>query len=124
MGLRILLCDDQPDIVKSLALLFESQGYETALTYDGQSCVAKAREWRPHLAFLDIGLPDISGYEVAAEIRRLPFGQDVMLVAFTGYGKPEDIRKADEAGFDQHVKKGGDPVILVEIAARVTRNRG
>jgi len=124
MGLRILLCDDQPDIVKSLALLFESQGYETALTYDGHSCVAKAREWKPHLAFLDIGLPDISGYEVAREIRRLPFGKDVVLVAFTGYGKPEDVREADEAGFDQHVKKGGDPVVLVEIAARVTRKRG
>ena len=124
MGLRILLCDDQPDIVQSLALLFESQGYETALTYDGQSCIAKAREWKPHLAFLDIGLPDLSGYEVAAEIRRLPFGKDIMLVAFTGYGKPEDVEKADQAGFDQHVKKGGDPVVLVEIAARLVRNRG
>ena len=124
MGLRILLCDDQQDIVKSLALLFESQGYETALTYDGQSCVAKAREWKPHLAFLDIGLPDLSGYEVAREIRRMAFGKDVVLVAFTGYGKPEDVKKADESGFDHHVKKGGDPVVLVEIAARLTRNRG
>ena len=124
MGLRILLCDDQPDIVKSLALLFESQGYETALTYDGQSAVAKAREWKPHLAFLDIGLPDLSGYDVAREIRNLPFGRDIMLVAFTGYGKPEDVRQADEAGFDHHVKKGGDPVVLVEIAARLVRNRG
>ena len=124
MGLRILLCDDQPDIVQSLALLFESQGYETALTYDGQSCLAKAREWKPHLAFIDIGLPDLSGYEVATEIRRMPFGKDVMLVAFTGYGKPEDVEKADAAGFDHHVKKGGDPVVLVEIAARLVRNRG
>ena len=124
MGLRILLCDDQPDIVQSLALLFDSQGYETALAYDGQSCLAKAREWKPHLAFLDIGLPDLSGYEVAAEIRRMSFGKDVVLVAFTGYGKPEDVEKADQAGFDHHVKKGGDPVVLVEIAARLVRNRG
>ena len=49
---------------------------------------------------------------------------DVVLVAFTGYGKPEDVAKADQAGFDQHVQKGGDPVQLVEIAARLVRNRG
>jgi two-component system CheB/CheR fusion protein len=121
MGLRILLCDDQADVVQSLALLFESQGYETALTYDGASCIAKAREWKPHVAFIDIGLPDISGYDVAREMRALSFGRELILVAFTGYGKPEDLRRAREAGFDQHVKKGGDPVALVEIAARVTR---
>jgi len=124
MGLRILLCDDQPDIVQSLAMLFDSQGYETAVTFDGLSCVAKAREWKPHLAFLDIGLPDITGYDVAAQIRRMPFGADVTLVAFTGYGNPDDVERAQKAGFDQHVKKGGDPVVLVEIAARLTRKRG
>jgi CheY-like chemotaxis protein len=123
MGLRILLCDDQRDIVESLALLFESQGYETALTYCGLACVEKARDWKPHLAFLDIGLPDISGYEVATQIRRMTFGSDVTLVAFTGYGKPEDLMRATDAGFDQHVKKGGDPVALIEIAARLTRKR-
>jgi two-component system CheB/CheR fusion protein len=101
MGLRILLCDDQPDIVQSLALLFQSQGYETALAFDGTSCVDKARAWKPHLAFLDIGLPDISGYEVAERIRSLPFGKDVMLIAFTGYGNPEDVQRAQDAGFEQ-----------------------
>ena len=121
MGLRILLCDDQPDIVQSLALLFESQGYDTAVTYEGVACVDKAREWKPHMALVDIGLPDISGYEVARQLRVLPFGKDLTVVAFTGYGKPDDVRRAEEAGFDHHVKKGGDPVALVEIAARVTR---
>jgi CheY-like chemotaxis protein len=121
MGLRILFCDDQPDIVQSLAMLFDAQGYETAVTYSGLDCVAKTREWKPHLAFVDIGLPDISGYEVAGEIRRMPFGRDVTLVAFTGYGKYEDVVRAEKAGFDHHVKKGGDPVALVEIAARLTR---
>jgi len=124
MALRILFCDDQPDIVQSLAMLFDSQGYETAVCYDGKTAVQKALAWKPHLAFLDIGLPDISGYDVAAQIRKLPFGKDVTLVAFTGYGKPEDLQRAEEAGFDQHVKKGGDPIVLVEIAARLTRNRG
>jgi CheY-like chemotaxis protein len=123
MGIRILLCDDQPDIVQSLALLFQSQGYETAVTCDGASCLEKARAWKPHLVLVDIGLPDRSGYEVAGELRRLPFGKDLTLVAFTGYGKPADVQRAEEAGFDHHVKKGGDPVALVEIAARVTRKR-
>ena len=121
MGLRILLCDDQPDIVESLALLFQSQGYDTAVTYDGTSCVDKAREWKPHMALVDIGLPDISGYDVATGLRALSFGKELMLVAFTGYGKAEDVQRAEEAGFDHHVKKGGDPVALVEIAAGVKR---
>jgi two-component system CheB/CheR fusion protein len=121
MGLRILLCDDQPDIVQSLALLFQSQGYDTAVTHEGTACVDKAREWKPHMALVDIGLPDISGYEVARQLRVLPFGKDLTVVAFTGYGKPDDVRRAEEAGFDHHVQKGGDPVALVEIAARVTR---
>jgi len=121
MGLRILLCDDQPDIVQSLALLFQSQGYQTEVTYDGTSCVDRVREWKPHLACIDIGLPDISGYEVAEQIRGLPFGKDLTLVAFTGYGKAEDVERAQSAGFDRHVKKGGDPIVLVEIAAGLTR---
>ena len=121
MGLRILLCDDQPDIVQSLALLFQSQGYETAVTYDGMSCLDKAREWKPHLALIDIGLPDISGYQVATGLRALPFGKDLTVVAFTGYGKPEDVRRAEDAGFDHHVKKGGDLDQRHGIAARVTR---
>lgn len=123
MGLRILFCDDQPDVVQSLAMLFDPPRYQTAITSSGLECVARAREWKPHLAFLDIGLPDISGYEVASEIRRLPFGTDVVLVAFTGYGDAADIVRATEAGFDQHVKKGGDPLALVEIAARLNPRR-
>lgn len=123
MALRILFCDDQPDIVHSLAMLFDAQGYATAVTYNGRSCVDKARAWQPHLAFLDIGLPDISGYEVASEMRRLPFGDDLVLVAFTGYADPADVKRAKDAGFDRHVKKGGDPVMLVDIAARVAPKR-
>jgi CheY-like chemotaxis protein len=123
MKLRILLCDDQPDVVRSLALLFESQGYQTALCYDGRECIDKAREWEPHLAFIDIGLPDVTGYGVCAAIRRMPFGKDITVVAFTGYGAAEDVRLAAQSGFDQHVKKGADPLVLVEIAARVSPKR-
>jgi CheY-like chemotaxis protein len=124
MALRILFCDDQPDIVRSLASLFDlQQGYETVLTYSGLECIRKASEWRPHLAVLDIGLPDVTGYEVAAQIRRMPFGASVMLVAFTGYGEPADVQRATEAGFDRHVKKGADPIQLVEIAAQLRGRR-
>jgi CheY-like chemotaxis protein len=123
MKLRILLCDDQPDVVRSLALLLETQGYETALCSSGRAGIEKARQWQPHLAFIDIGMPDVTGYAVCAEIRRMPFGKDITLVAFTGYGAPEDVRLATEAGFDQHVQKGADPLVLVEIAARVSPKR-
>jgi CheY-like chemotaxis protein len=108
MGLRILLCDDQPDIVQSLALLFQSQGYETVVTYDGAACLAKAREWKPHVAFIDIGLPDISGYQVAREIRASEGGERIYLVALTGYGQPIDRRRALESGFNEHMVKPVD----------------
>jgi CheY-like chemotaxis protein len=120
---RVLLCDDNPDVIASLALLLESEGVATALSHAGRTCIDKARQWRPHLVFIDIGLPDMTGYEVAREIRQMDFGNDVTLVAYTGYGEAEDVQRAAQAGFDTHMKKGTDPVLLVELATRLKPNR-
>jgi two-component system CheB/CheR fusion protein len=119
MALRILLCDDNRDFVSTLALLLQSEGHETWQCLLGRAAIDKARQWQPDLALIDIGLPDVTGYAVAQEIRRMPFGKALMLVAVTGYSEPEDVRHAASAGFDLHMKKGTDAMVFVELAARL-----
>lgn len=120
MSLRVLLCDDNSDAVDSLSMLLQSEGHETEVCYSAQACVEKARGWGPHLVLVDIGLPDASGRWVAEQIRQMPFGRDVVLVAFTGQDDGEDLRAGAAAGFDTHMLKGKDPVLLVELAARLS----
>ena len=123
MGSRVLLCDDNADAISTLCLLLESEGHEVSMCHAGLACIEKARSWRPHVVLVDIGLPDVSGYAVAREIRQLPFGRDVMLIAFTGHGHPQDMRFGAAAGFDAHMTKGTDPMLLVELAARARAAR-
>ncbi|HET7366627.1 MAG TPA: response regulator [Burkholderiales bacterium] len=118
MASRILLCDDDADAVDTLRLLLESEGHEVSVCHAGLACIEKARSWQPHIIVVDIGLPDVSGYAVAREIRQMPCGREVILVALTGYGHPQDIRFGAAAGFDAHMTKGTDPILLVELAAR------
>jgi CheY-like chemotaxis protein len=119
MALRILLCDDNRDFVSTLALLLQSEGHETWHCFLGRAAIDKARRWQPDLALIDIGLPDITGYAVAQEIRRMHFAKELTLVAVTGYAEPEDVRLAAAAGFDLHIKKGTDSMMFVELAARL-----
>jgi CheY-like chemotaxis protein len=123
MGSRILRCDDNADSANTLRLLLESEGHEVFVCYAGLACIEKARSWRPHVVLIDIGLPDVSGYAVAHEIRQMPFGREVILVAFTGYGHPQEVRFGATAGFDAHMTKGTDPMLLVELAARTRATR-
>jgi two-component system CheB/CheR fusion protein len=123
MASRILLCDDNADAANTLRLLLESEGHEVSVCYAGLPCIEKARAWQPRIVVIDIGLPDVSGYAVAREIRQLPFGRDVILVAFTGHGHPQDMRLGAAAGFDAHMTKGTDPMLLVELAARTRTAR-
>jgi len=124
MPLRILLCDDNPDAISSLAILLESYGHETRLCYGGAECISVAREWTPQLVLLDIGMPQVTGYDVARALRGLESGKEAMIVAVTGYAEPDDVRKAYEAGFDLHVKKGADPQHFIDLAARLTTSQG
>lgn len=123
MASRILLCDDDADAANTLRLLLESEGHEVSVCHAGLACIEKARSWRPQIVVVDIGLPDVSGYAVAREIRQLPFGREAILVAFTGHGHPQDVRFGAAAGFDAHMTKGTDPMLLVELAARTRAAR-
>lgn len=102
--MRILICEDNPDTATSLAMLLRIEGHEVQICSDGSSCVDVGREWRPDIAFVDIGMPKKDGYQVARELRPNG-GNGVFLVAVTGYAKPQDVEAAHAAGFDVHLKK-------------------
>jgi len=88
--------------------LLRLAGNEVRAVRDGTECLALAESYRPNLILLDIGLPGMDGYEVARRLRAEPWSKKTMLIALTGYGGPEDRRRAGEAGFDHHMVKPVD----------------
>lgn len=106
--MRVLVCDDNVDAAATLGMLIRSRRHEVFLCHDGKTCIAKARDWCPQIAILDIGMPEMNGYEVAAELRAMEFGKDILIIAVTGYNLPEYARVAREAGFDLFLSKPAD----------------
>ncbi|RSZ57730.1 hybrid sensor histidine kinase/response regulator [Massilia atriviolacea] len=102
---RILVVDDNVDAADMLAELLGIGGHDVKVAYNGQQALERAAQFRPAYVFLDIGLPDMSGYQVAAKMRELPGMDDALLVALTGYGQARDREQAMEAGFDDHIVK-------------------
>ncbi len=102
---RVLVVDDNVDAADSLAMLLRLQGQEVAVAYDGPSALAKAEADPPAIAFLDLGMPRMDGYELARAFRARPALKGVLLVALTGWGQPEDRQRTREAGFDHHLVK-------------------
>lgn len=116
---RILVVDDNRDAATSLAKLLQLGDHVTHIAHDGREAVQAAQSFRPDVVLLDIGLPELNGFEVARMIRQQPWGKDMVLVALTGWGQDEDRRLSSEAGFDAHLVKPADPVELTELMARV-----
>ncbi len=102
---RILVVDDNADAAESLALLLELTGHITRIAADGATGVALAEEFRPEVILLDIGLPDINGYEVAQRIRQQAWGRKIVLIAATGWGQEKDKETAKNSGLDHHLTK-------------------
>lgn len=105
----MLLVEDNPDTADSMVLLLEMLGHRVDLARDGASALTLASSRRPEVMLVDIGLPDIDGYELARRIRGDASLGAVRLVALTGYGQREDRERAFAAGFDQHFVKPVDP---------------
>jgi PAS domain S-box-containing protein len=114
---RILVVDDNVDSAESLALLLRRGGHEVRTAYDGPTAVQEARNFRPEVAFLDIGMPGMSGFEVAQQLRQEEGLNQALLVAMTGYGQDEDRRHSHEAGFDHHLVKPVDPAAVEKLIA-------
>jgi len=115
----ILIVDDDPRFRQQARHLLADDGFVViGEAVDGASGLEAAQALRPDFVLLDIGLPDISGYEVARRIRKLEGVRQPMLVALTGWGQQQDKEAAAQAGFDQHWTKPVDPLRLQELSAR------
>ena len=106
---RILLADDNVDFATSLAQVLEAKGHDVRVVHDGAAALAAAHEFAPDIAFVDLGMPKVQGYEVARRLRAQPGTAGCVLVAVTAWGKDNDRRRAREAGFDRHLVKPVDP---------------
>lgn len=118
---RILVADDNADSAETCAMLLQLWGHEVRVAGDGQAAVDAAREFRPQIALIDIGMPRLNGYEVAQAVRRADWGRDMVLVAVTGWGQDEDKQKAAAAGFDRHLAKPVDPQQLQPLIEEIAR---
>jgi signal transduction histidine kinase len=112
---RVLIVDDNIDAAHSLAMLMEVGGHEARLCYDGQTALMEAQKFQPEVVLLDIGLPGLDGLEVARRLRAMNLSPRPTLVALTGYGQNDDLRRSQEAGFDHHLVKPADPQTLIAL---------
>jgi signal transduction histidine kinase len=115
---RVLVVDDNKDGARLLARLLRSSGHQTELAHDGPSALEAAIANPPDVVFLDIGLPGMNGFEVARRLREVDGPNRALLVALTGYGREDDMRRSREAGFDHHMVKPVDPQALSDLLAR------
>jgi two-component system, chemotaxis family, CheB/CheR fusion protein len=112
---RILIADDNRDSAETMSMLLQLAGHEVHLAHTGTEALEIARRIRPDIGILDIGMPDLTGYEVAERIRHEAWGKDITLVAVTGWGQSADKRRALATGFDHHLTKPVDPEILERL---------
>jgi signal transduction histidine kinase/ActR/RegA family two-component response regulator len=116
---RVVIVDDNEDSASSLATLLGLEGHDVRVAYDGVRALEIARLMQPNVIVCDIGLPGMSGYEVARIVRREPWGRSATLIAVTGWGQEDDRRRSSEAGFDHHLVKPVEPDQLVALLAHV-----
>jgi CheY-like chemotaxis protein/two-component sensor histidine kinase len=114
---RVLVVDDNADSADSIAAILETSGHEVEVAYSAQRALEMAVEYQPDIMLLDIGLPDMDGYEVAKHLRQTPELKQMRLIAITGYGQQSDRQRSREAGFDEHVVKPVEWQKLEELLA-------
>jgi len=110
--LKILVVDDNEDAALSLSMLLELSGHEVRTANSGLEALRVVPEFKPQVVLLDLGMPDMDGYEVCHRLRQLPGGEQLTIIAATGWGQEEDRRKTEEAGFDMHMVKPLDTEML------------
>ncbi len=113
--LRILVVDDNKDAAESMRMLLALAGHDVRMAYSGPSAVEEAIRSKPDVMLLDIGLPEMDGYEVARRLRERPDMRNVVIIAVTGYGQETDRKRSDEAGIEYHLVKPVPPQQVGEI---------
>jgi CheY-like chemotaxis protein len=115
---RILVAEDNKTTAESAAKLLALLGHEVLVAHNGPQAIALALSWRPEFILLDIGLPAIDGYAVAAHLRHEEVCQDTIIIAVTGYGQEDDRRRSHEAGIDHHLLKPVSSEVLLPLLSR------
>ncbi|NIE68989.1 ATP-binding protein [Burkholderia sp. Ax-1719] len=118
---RVLVVDDNRDAAESLALLLSISGHDVRVAHAGEDALALAAVFRPQTVLLDLGMPGLSGYDVARALRAMPESSEMVVVALTGWGQDEDRRKTIAAGFDWHITKPADPEQIIVLLTRSRR---
>ncbi|MCI4678990.1 PAS domain-containing protein [Rhodoblastus acidophilus] len=121
---RVLIVDDNHDVADSFSLLLDGYGAQVRVAYSGAEALVSIPEFRPDIIFIDIGMPEMDGYEVAEKIRKMPEGSSIMLVALSGWDRDKDRRRGVAAGFDRHLAKPADPDALHALLTATTRTAG
>lgn len=121
-GARVLVADDNPDTAEMMRVMLGIKGHEVRTAADGVQALALAEAFDPDIAFLDIGMPRMDGYETARRIREL-LGPRIRLVALTGWGQDDDKRRSQAAGFDHHLTKPPDPEVLERLIAQCAQKK-
>ena len=121
--LRVLVVDDNHDGADSLAMMLKALGHQVRVEYDGRAGASTASGWHPDVALLDIGLPEVNGYDLARALREQEHTRHTTLVAITGWGQQEDRRRSAQAGFDHHLVKPVDPAHLRALLADLTERQ-
>lgn len=122
--LRVLVVDDLRDSADSLATLLELTGHEAWTAYEGIASIETAERERPDVILLDIGMPDVDGYEVCRRLRALPWAAGTTLIALTGWGQESDRRRGVEAGFDHHLVKPVEIPALMKLLEGISKRKG
>ncbi|WZP00990.1 PAS domain S-box protein [Isosphaeraceae bacterium EP7] len=112
---RVLVVDDNTDSASGIARLLKLLGHDVKVAYEGEAAIEAARAHHPEIILLDIGLPGLDGYEVVKRLRSDECCKDSLIIAVTGYGQPEDLRRSKDAGFDHHIVKPVDYETLMSI---------
>ena len=114
-GRRLLVVDDNADAAQTLSTLLTMYGQDVRAAFSGEEALQVVQDWPPDVAVLDIGLPDLNGYELCRRMRAQPWGERALLIACTGWGQREDVDRAREAGFDFHLVKPVDPQAVLRL---------
>ena len=118
----ILVVDDNEDFALTLARLLRARGYQVRVEHDGLAGLAAAERLHPDVAFIDLGMPKLNGYDLARRMRANPATAGAMLIAVTGWGQEEDRARTEQAGFDGHLVKPIDPASVLNLLASIAED--
>ena len=112
---RILVADDYPDSADSLAAVLSAEGFDVQVATDGQAALERALIWRPHVCIFNLTMPKMDGLDVARWMQHKDLLDRPLLIALTGWTRPDDHQRTWEAGFDHHFAKPADPALVIAV---------